>query len=99
MSVVATPAGYAAKVLVDPSVTGGSSSGPSTTLWEGNGTNTFSLDPTAGTFAAAQVNGPTLSYTGGTFNDSVTLQNGIINTFAANVTFKAGSRISRRAPR
>jgi hypothetical protein len=43
VSVVATPAGYAAKVLVDPSVTGGSSSGPSTTMWEGNGTNTFKL--------------------------------------------------------
>ena len=43
VSVVSTPAGYAAKVIVDPNFMAGSSSGPSTTMWAGNGSNTYSL--------------------------------------------------------
>jgi hypothetical protein len=43
VSVVSTPAGYAAKVIVEPSFTSASGSGPSTTMWEGSGTNTYNL--------------------------------------------------------
>ncbi len=52
----------------------------------GNGVNSFTLD------VGAQILGPTLQYTGGTNSDTVVLQNGIINPFAVDVIFKAGTR-------